>query len=218
MARAGVPSPEQLRRLGALRIRAGLTLDQVAERSGLPVAHVQALEQARIVDLPAGPYVAAYYRLVLGVVGGTAELDEVPEPDDRPEPIVATWVARGAAALAILGLIGAMTFAVRERGVAPLAALSGAGGAAPVERADLRIELQALRAARFVVRVDGELALDETLPPRAERSFVGRDRIEVDLAGAETAQINYNGQPLRPQGRQGVPRRLVFIDDLSPGE
>ena len=42
MARRG-PSIEQLKRLRDLRMQAGLSLETVAERTGLPVAHVEAL-------------------------------------------------------------------------------------------------------------------------------------------------------------------------------
>lgn len=209
------PSTEQLRRLKALRLAAGLSLETVAERTGLPVAHVEALEDGAIDELPAGPYVGAYYRLVRGVVGAPIDEDPALDPDPPPEPRLNLWVVRGVAFLSVAAVLGLFGYWVSTRDLA--GAVDAAGeivAGAPVDALDQVVVLTARREARFRVLVDGEPALDGVLPPAASRTFQARDRIVVEVEGAEDVRIEYNGQPIVPQGRQGVPRRLVFVDDL----
>ena len=90
--------------------------------------------------------------------------------------------------------------------------VAGSGPARP----DQTVRLTARRDARFRVEVDGEQVFDGRLAPGQRRAFEARDTIVVELPGAEYAQLEYNGQQIVPQGRQGVPRRLVFIDDVAP--
>jgi hypothetical protein len=217
MARPRTPTEDQLRRLRTLRLQAGLSLDTVAERTGLPVAHVEALEDARIDELPAGPYIRAYYRLVKGVVGGPDDADEVPLAAPPPEPWPPLWVVRGIALLAVCGLLGVAGWQVWAHGLDDAVDVAGDMVAGtPDPGPDQRLSLEVRREAPFRVVVDGEVVLDGRLPPGRTLSFQARDRIEVDVTGAEDALIQYNGQRIVPQGRQGVPRKLVFIDDLSP--
>lgn len=216
MSRRG-PSTEQLRRLKALRLQAGLSLDTVAERTGLPVAHVEALEQGQIDELPAGPYVGAYYRLVRGVVGGAVleEDDPALDPEPPPEPTLPLWVVRGIAFAAVAAAVGLFVWWASTwdlEGAVDAAGEMVAGE--PSVGADQVVVLTARREAYFRVLVDGESVLDGRLPPAASRTFRAHDRIVVEVEGAEDARIEYNGQPIVPQGRQGVPRRLVFVDDL----
>lgn len=217
-SRVATPTAEQLHRLRALRVRAGVSLDEVAERTGLPVAHVEALEHARVDQLPAGPYVAAYYRLVLGVVGGAVEVDEVPEPPPDPPRARALWIPRIAAFIAVFALIGAMAWQVRERGMAGVRVVAQALAPAPPRPHDLEVRLTARRDTRLRVVADGEVALDGPVAPGESHAFHARARIEVEVPAAEAVAIEYNGQPVVPQGRQGTPRKLVFVDDLAPGD
>lgn len=215
---SGVPSAAQLQRLRALRQRSGLSLEVVAERTGLPVAHVEALEEARVAELPAGPYVNAYYRLVLGVVGGDVD-DHIAQPTRTPpEPRLPLWVVRGTALLSVLGLIAAAAWQIRTQGIDDVLAVTEAFSGSMVAARQLELTLLVRRESHFSVWVDGEHVLDRVLAPGISKDFTARERIEVELTGAEVAGIEYNGQPIVPQGRQGVPRRLVFIDDLSPGD
>ena len=157
MSRRG-PSTEQLRRLKALRLQAGLSLDTVAERTGLPVAHVEALEQGQIDELPAGPYVGAYYRLVRGVVGGAVVEEDDPalDPEPPPEPTLPLWVVRGIAFAAVAAAVGLFVW------WASTWDLEGAVDAAcemvtgePSVGADQVVVLTARREAYFGVLVDG---------------------------------------------------------------
>lgn len=215
---SGVPTSEQLQRLRALRQRSGLSLEVVAERTGLPVAHVEALEEARVAELPAGPYVNAYYRLVLGVVGGDVD-DHIALPTRTPpEPRLPLWVVRVTAFLSVLGLIAAVGWQIRTQGLGDVRAVTEALSGSTAVARELELTVLVRRESHFSVWVDGEHVLNRVLAPGISKEFTARERIEVELAGAEVAGIEYNGQPIVPQGRQGVPRRLVFIDDLSPGD
>lgn len=216
MTRRRGPTDDQLRRLKALRLEQGLSLDAVAERTGLPVAHVQALEEARVDELPAGPFVGAYYRLVKGALGG-GEDDVENLPDPPPPPRFPLWAVRATAFLAVAGVLALAIWQVFSGHFdGAFSAAEGMVGGPAAEAPLQVVRLVPTREASFHVEVDGEEAFDGRLPRGDGRTFQGRDRIVVELSGAGDARIEYNGEPIRPQGRQGVPRRLVFIDDLSP--
>jgi hypothetical protein len=206
----------RLRSLKAQRLAAGLSLDIVAERTGLPVAHVEALEEGRLDDLPAGPYIEAYYRLVARTVG----VNEIEET--RPVPVVNSrrlplWAVRMVAVSAVTALLGLIAYQlVSGRYSTAMQAASEMVVGPTSTGPDQTVELTARREARFKVQVDGEKVFDGRLAPGQKLSFEGRDRIVIELPGAEYARLEYNGSPVVPQGRQGVPRRLVFIDDVAP--
>lgn len=217
MSRSSGPTDDQLRRLKSLRLASSLSLEAVAERTGLPVAHVEALEEARIEDLPAGPYVGAYFRLVKGVVGGGPDDVEGAAPPVPREPSLPLWAVRGVAFTAVAALLGLFTWQLQSgslRGAVDVAEemVVGLEATGP----DQVLSLTAKREADFRVEVDGVVAFDGRLPPADSLSFEADDEIVIELSGAEDARLEYNGQPIVPQGRQGVPRRLVFIDDLHP--
>lgn len=195
-----------------------MSLDLVAERTGLPVAHVEALEQGRIDELPSGPYVQAYYRLVLGVVGGE-EIHEIQESSPAEPEGLPLWVVRGVAIASVALLLVIVVVQVRQLGLEDVEALTGVLSGPSVEALpDVNVKVTARRESRFRVWSDGEPTFDGVLAPGVFRTFSASDRLEIELAGAEVAHIEYNGDPVVPQGRQGVPRRLIFIDDLSPGD
>ncbi|MFK7931060.1 MAG: RodZ domain-containing protein [Myxococcota bacterium] len=215
MVRRRGPTDEQLERLKALRLAAGLSLDTVAERTGLPVAHVQALESAQIDELPAGPYVGAYYRLVRGVLGGPEDEEVHEVPDEDGPSRLPVWGARLLALASVLLLLSLIGWQVANGGLAGAVdvaggIVSGVGVDAPPSQV---VVLTAAREARFRVVVDGVTKLDGRLPPGASRTFSGARRIEVRVQGAGDAGIQYNGRTIVPQGRQNVPRTLIFEDD-----
>ncbi len=213
----GAPTVAQLQRLRALRLRAGLTLDDVAERTGLPVAHVEALEEGRTADLPSGPYIAAYHRLVLGAVGGVAESTDAPAPAPPPSRIPLV-VVRAIALGSVFLLFAAMGWQVRERGLLGVEVVTEALAPAATEGPDLSVRVVPRRAVSLRVRVDGEIVVDGSVAPGVPREFHGRERIELDVPGAEAVAVAFNGRAIVPQGRQATPRRLIFVDDVAPGE
>jgi hypothetical protein len=218
VSRRSGPTDEQLRRLKSLRLAASLTLDTVADRTGLPVAHVEALEDARVEDLPAGPYVGAYYRLVQGVVGGGPDDVDPTLPEPPREPWLPLWAVRSVAFSSIAALLGVFAWQVQSGGLAGAVDVAEDMVASrDAHGPDQVLALTARREGRFRIEVDGDVVFDGVLPPGETRTFEANAEIAVELSGAEDARLEYNGQPIVPQGRQGVPRRLVFIDDLSPG-
>ncbi len=63
------------------------------------------------------------------------------------------------------------------------------------------------------VKLDDKDAFDGMLHAGKERTFAAHDRIEINLGSLDGVTFSYNNRPLKPLGAQGLPRRLVFIDD-----
>ncbi|NCG22234.1 MAG: hypothetical protein GWP91_24725, partial [Rhodobacterales bacterium] len=62
------------RNIRTKRQATGQTVEEVSERTRIPVAHLIAIEDERLQDLPAGPYASAYLRTLethLGLPVGT---------------------------------------------------------------------------------------------------------------------------------------------------
>ena len=209
-------------RLAALRDqreRLGLSLLDVAERTGIPLAHLEALEAQEISRIPSGPYLEAYcrrYAEAIGLQDDNAPIDplEAEALANVRKPRVPFW------ALRILALTGAAVLLVwtgwaiwggsPSSGVHTGQALQDGPASTAL---DQHLRMEVLRPGRFVVSVDGEVVLEESLVPGKLLEFRGSDRIEVVVPGAESVRLFFNGNPIIPQGRQDVPRRLVFLDD-----
>ena len=124
---------------------------------------------------------------------------------------VTLWLPRVVAGLACLVLLVLVIW--QFGGLGPSS--SGSDTSVDPDAPDQVVVLRALRTAHFQVLVDGEVVLDRELPGGERFEAAGHHRVEVRLEGADTARVEYNGDLVRPQGRQDVPRRLVFIDDLD---
>ena len=81
--------------------------------------------------------------------------------------------------------------------------------------ADQHVEVRALVNLPLEVLVDGAVVYHGTLPGGETIDVSGHSRVEVRLAAAQSARVRYNGETIEPQGRQDLPRRLVFIDDVA---
>lgn len=205
------PTLQQLKRLQTLRLKAGLSLETVADRTGLPVAHVEALERGDLDELPSGPYVGAYYRLVYGVLGHPVEDQSEDESVPLPPERLPLWGVRLVAlsSVAAVVLAGAWWISTREAGEVASELMSFS----PPSEFDTVVQLTAMKKTTFSVIVDGEPSFNGAVPPGFSRTFEAKDMVRVELRGAEDVQIVYNGDPVRPQGRQGVARVLQFVDD-----
>jgi len=82
---------------------------------------------------------------------------------------------------------------------------------------DQRVRLTVLLGGAFKIIVDGEVVVDRRLPPGERIEVAGRRRVEVQVPAAKSVRLEYNGERVQPQGRQDVPRTLVFIDDSEGG-
>lgn len=195
--------------LRARREERGWSLEEVSATLRIPVPHLLAIEEGRLEDLPPGPYRAGHVRAYLAHLGLEPEPPPAPAPPPPPSRR-ALWPIRLAAGAVCLVLLALLGLQVGGEG----------GGEAPVAEAnapDQRVTLRARRTTRLRVLVDGEVVLDRKVPGGERIEVAGHHRVEVHLEGADAARVEYNGQPILPQGRQDTPRRLVFVDDLDPG-
>ena len=121
---------------------------------------------------------------------------------------------RAVAAVAVallLGLIGWQMARVADGGAAGAPVGEGDAGQ------DQRVRLTVLLGGAFKIIVDGEVVVDRRLPPGERIEVAGRRRVEVQVPAAKSVRLEYNGERVQPQGRQDVPRTLVFIDDSEGG-
>ncbi len=102
----------------------GLSLEQVAASTRIPLAHLQAIEADRLDDLPAGPYAVAYLRTLeklLGTpaaresgagqapAGRSAQGARLPEPPDRVSLPALRWAA-GLSSMLVVGLVAGLVW------------------------------------------------------------------------------------------------------------
>jgi len=178
------------------------------------MVHLTAIEEGRFDDLPPGPYrrgqVRAYFAW-LGLEPSPEVLDRASVPPPGPPPAFPLWTVRIAAGFvcAILVVLLVWQF-VGGRTTAEEEVVPSTTGP------DQVVRLLARRTTHLKVIVDGEVVLDRQVPGGEEIEVAGHERVEVHLEGADTTRVEYNGELIVPQGRQDVPRRLVFIDDLEP--
>jgi Helix-turn-helix domain len=195
--------------LRARREELGLGLREVAAATRIPLRYLEALEEERYDDIPAGPYAGAYTRALcvhLGIeVSSEPDTAEISQ-DSRPVRAAPLWFVRGIAGLT-LAVLGVM--------LASLAwdLVSAARGGPEASDTMQEVTVAARQKARVTVRVDGvEDPRHDLLVGDAPITAVGRV-IEVDAPSVSAVEIRWNGQPVRPQGRQGLPRTLRFVDD-----
>lgn len=213
-------SEDRLQGPGALRSRRearGVSLDHASRSTRIPVAHLRAIEEGRFDDLPAGPYRAGQVRAYYTWLGLEAdpELLERLRPDGPSSDDVgvgAVWAVRIVAGALCAALIGLLVWMLS--GSPPVADTGSVGAAANAP--DQVVVVTARRTTHLEVLVDGEVVLDREVPGGERIEVAGHRRVEVRLEGADSARVEYNGELVVPQGRQDVPRRLVFIDDLDP--
>lgn len=194
------PIGDQLREAREAR---GLRLDELARRTRIKEAYLQAIEEGRDEDLPEGPWRVSWIRVLC------EELD-VEEPIvyvEAPEPRVPLNVVRALG----LGTLFTVIILYSWHRWGPVA---DQVVQAPVPRTrDQHVELTARRSVHVKAWVDGEQVMDGRLGGGDQRSFDAYDRVELEVGAVEAVRLRYNGRGIVPQGRQDAPRRLAFIDD-----
>ncbi len=209
---------DELGHLSDLRPRRearGVSIDDAARATRIPVAHLHAIEEGRIGDLPEGPYapgqIRAYFNF-LGLEPAPGVLDGLGQP--LPGATVdarQVWAVRLVAG-AVCAVLAVLLVAL----LAPdLQSPSPQDTTLDPRAPDQRVAVTALRTTRVAILVDGEQVLDREVPGGESVQVAGHHRVEVRLHAAQDARVEYNGGRIEPQGRQDVPRRLVFIDDLD---
>ncbi|NCG20477.1 MAG: DUF4115 domain-containing protein [Rhodobacterales bacterium] len=80
---------------------------------------------------------------------------------------------------------------------------------------DQSVSISVRRNTRLRVWVDEVLVADRNVTNGERFEFQAKDKLEVEIQAADSVRIEYNGNRIVPQGRQGEPRRLVFVDDVG---
>jgi hypothetical protein len=197
----------------AHRERLGQTLEEVARATHIPRQHLQAMEDDRFADLPAGPYASAYLKAVEDHLGAAVP-PEAPAHAPPPSAILPLVAVRGIAGLMVLAMALAIGWQVDQRWGTPAAA-SPAVRVAPV--ADRHVAVTARRSVELTVAVDGGPPQEQAVAGGDTVRLDAFDRIEVDVPALEAVRVELDGVAIVPQGRQDAPRKLVFVDDGGPG-
>jgi len=188
----------------------GFSLEEASEATRIPREHLTALEEGRAKDLPEGPYAKAYlesYTQFLGLpysvlAPSTGVTDEPNAIVERTSLGTVRWIA-SLSCLGFLVLLGWRVWHIE-------------GGDRPVisdKKPDQVVHIVARRNTHIEVIVDGVPTVDRKLAGGDTVDAAGHDRVEVFVPATENARIEYNGSVIVPQGRQDLPRRLIFIDD-----
>lgn len=221
----------------------GLSLDDVAEATAIPVDFLAALEAGRLGAIPPGPYAESYatsMRRYLARVerrGPVASDPDFLAPErplgpgptaeglDREEPAEAVVTTRP--------LVGAEgggrtvpLVAVRTAALATTAGFLAMAGwqtlqvartwqALPDAEPEAPLEVRVkLRAnAALRVEVDGRLQADRVFAGGEDLTWRADEEVAVDVPHLEAAWVWFDGRAVEPRGRQDQPRRLVFARD-----
>ncbi|MCB9686962.1 MAG: helix-turn-helix domain-containing protein [Alphaproteobacteria bacterium] len=192
----------------ARRLALGRSLEQVSASTKIPVAHLEAIEEDRVEDLPAGPYAAAYLRALQSELELDASSESEPEPATAPPSGAPLWLVRAIAGASVIGLIIVLASFTWERLAHRIA--PGTPVDAPPDQV---VVIQPLRTTTLRVVTDGEPRHEGQVSGGQRLEFEARDSIEVEVRAISDVKLEWNGQEIVPQGRQDAPRRLVFQDD-----
>lgn len=190
----------------ARREQLGWTIEAVAQATRIPVPYVQAIEADQLDALPPGPYAHAYVRALAVHLGVDPSLsdEDLPMPATPPQG-APLWLVRALAGLSLVALVGVLGSYAVDR--------LGPGLAMPSRDPDQRLAISVQRRTALRVEVDGVVALDRTVDGGEQLSFAASDRIALTLRSTSHVHLEWNGVHIVPQGRQDVPRELVFVDD-----
>lgn len=212
-----------MRDLRRERERLGLSREEVAAQTRIPLRYLVALEEGETGGLPAGPFLYGYRKqyetfLNLDDESLTAEdaatdsgLRPVLRPEEEPEaPAPARTVPVGRLVgggfiltLAVALALKVGTLLVERVPAAPTAA----------DLPTQRVEVRAIEPTKVTVKADGETLFSGTLQPGAAQTFEGRQRLEVEAADLTRVTVRHNGDRIEPLGSLTRGRRLVFIQD-----
>ena len=186
----------------------GLTLEQVASATRIPFEHLVALEDGRPSDLPAGPYGDAYLRALEDYLDLPLDAPVLPPGDDGSVPL---WAVRWLAVASVLAVFGTVAWQTWKPTADGGPIREEVASAAPA----LEVQISPRKSVHVKVLVDDAVALDAQIPGGRAITFAGKRRVAVEVPAVDAVRIEYDGQPIVPQGRQDAPRRLVFIDDVG---
>ncbi len=203
--------------LRARRVECGLSLDTVAERTRIPVAYLEALEDERVDELPAGPYREAYQRAYARVL--ELDLEPVPEPPPEPHHAVPLWGVRVVAVSLALGMMVGLAWQARAWWRAQEAeAARIAENPPPPALPDQHVVVKLQTISRLQIEVDGVVVHDRRFAEGAVLEMDAHDEVAVLVDPGGKVTVRHNDRYVEPQGSVRYPRRLVFLDDATRGD
>jgi hypothetical protein len=190
------------------RGRRGLSRDDVARLTRIPVRYVQALEQGDHDVLPPGPFLTAYRRQYLEFLG----LDEqdLMQTERAPAPEIPLGRLVLGGFLITVGVVVALRLGayamtwMESRPEAATAAPAPAVGAQTVA-------VRAIDRTKLTVTVDEGAPEQIVLAPGETREVKGTGRVVVDAPDLTRVVLTYNGEKVEPLGNLSHRRRLVFL-------
>lgn len=219
-------------RLRAAREAKGLSLDDVATQTRIPVRHLAALEESEWTTLPAPAYCVGFaknYANVVGLdrvaignelreeMGGTRQVypqAEVFEPVD-PKRTMPTWLILGAIAAIVIVLVGLNFWRNRQlepsaapaetAATAPAAAAPAAPAAAPAALATGPVVLTALDDAWIKVREESGSTIRLGLLKKGEQFEIPASATapQLDTGRPEALKITVGGRDVPSVGPAG---------------
>lgn len=219
--------------LRSARERAGLSIDQAADKTRIPKKYLEALERGDLSAFPPGPFLSGYTRQYRKFLTLPETPTAAPEPEVRlgPAPKAAPRITPGGVQdfddrtvtvpsilkqsrgrlFALAGALLAVIVLVIQVGRSALEPAPTDIGEVP----DQNVLLRVTEPVRAEVVADGRTVFHGLLTPGPDAKFAAHDRLELDLGSLEPVTIQYNGSALKPLGAQSRPRRLVFVDDRT---
>lgn len=212
-------TPTRGQRLKEARGKRGLTLEEVARQTNIPLGHLRALEGDDLEALPEPVYVGAYLRALedlLGISLTSVAAQEVPEVGQTLRR------TRALASFSMLLLVlAASAVAFQSLPDRPEAAADGA------EEGGVVVHVYARDKGNLRAWVDGQLVIDESYakptsdnaqpregegeePPSRDIELRGARNVTVEATPVGAFQYRRNGEALKPVGRQTDTRTLVF--------
>lgn len=212
-----------MRDLKRERERLGLSREEVAAQTRIPLRYVDALEEAQDAAANPPPFLFGYRRQYESFLDSLSD-GAVPSAESGPAPYVraevppeveaeveaprrvpvARLVLGGFLATLIIALVGKLSVTLADRPATPPPEPE-----IPVQK----LELRAIEPTKVTVEADGQTLFTGTLEPGAARTFEGRERISVDASDLTRLAVRHEGLRIEPLGNLSYGRRLVFIQE-----
>lgn len=211
----------------------GMSREEVAAATRIPMRYVTALEEAEDAGKSPPPFLFGYRRqyesfldsLGEGAVGRStsgpapyvrAEPEPEPEAEEAPRGLpVARLILGGFLATLVLVLAVEIGGAVMDH--APEGAQTTPGQPVASEpKSDLpvqKVELRAIEPTRVTVIADGQTLFSGVMDPGVTQTYEGHERMSVDASDLTKLTVRHDGSRIEPLGNLSFGRRLVFIQE-----
>jgi hypothetical protein len=218
------------------RVQRGLSLEQAAEATRIPLDILASLEAEPDAQLRPGSTIARWREQYISFLQLRPVVADPPLEPSAAEEATETTMVTGSGlrthvgmaralgmgvAVAIVVLLGAKVTnellvagddgsAVADASSSDAAQTDAVGEGAPPAHSLL---VRAIEPSRMVAIADGEVVHDGVIVARRSVTIEAQRELSVELPDLTRVKMRYNGQALRPLGNLSAGRRLVFIDD-----